>query len=143
MLCDRARGAEASPGATLELFPDVTVDMTGGQVQRGPSGAVDWSARVGGDPDGTADLHFDALCTGPDGTSDADPDSARVAGEIATGGHTYAVTSTSPGKVHVQELNPAVSEYKPGEVDSPVLPDEPAAAPRRGGPAPPRARTSG
>ena len=129
VLCDRARVAEASPGATLELFPDVTVDVTGGQVQRGPSGAVDWSAQVGGDPDGTADLHFDALCTGPDGTSDAYLASARVAGEIATGGHTYAVTSTSPGEVHVQELSPAVSEYTPGEVDSPVLPDEPAAAP--------------
>ena len=126
-LCDRSRTAEADPETTVELFPDVTVEVTGGQVQPGPSGAVDWSAEVAGDPDGTADLHFDALCTGSDGTSDADPGSARVAGEIATDGHDYAVASTSPGLLRVQELNPAVSEYAPGEADDPVLPDEPAA----------------
>ncbi|GAA1193358.1 hypothetical protein GCM10009664_68070 [Kitasatospora gansuensis] len=126
LLCGPAQTAEHDPETTLRLFPDVTVEVTGGQVRRGRTGEVDWAAQVKGDPDGSADFHFDTLCSGPDGSS------AQVAAQISTGGHTYALASTSPGTVRVQELNPAASEGTSGRPDDAVEPpDDPAvAAPR-------------
>ncbi|GAA2144480.1 hypothetical protein GCM10009760_32020 [Kitasatospora kazusensis] len=129
LLCDPARVAETGPDITLALFPDVTVEVTGGQVRPGPAGAVDWSAQVKGDTDGAADFHFDALCTGPGGAADADAVPVRVVAQISTGGHTYTLATTTPGTAHVAELNPAVSEGAGGEPDDPVPP--------KGDPAPP------
>ncbi|WP_405015751.1 hypothetical protein OHV05_00600 [Kitasatospora sp. NBC_00070] len=123
LLCDPAQDADTSPETTLRLFPDVTVEVTGGQVRPGPTGEVDWAAQVEGDPEGSADFHFDALCSGPDASS------AQVAGQISTNGHTYTLTSTTPGKVRVQELHPALSEGTPGRPDDAVdPPDEPKVA---------------
>ncbi|MER5863487.1 hypothetical protein [Kitasatospora sp. NPDC002040] len=131
LLCDPAQAAEHDPETTLRLFPDVTVEVTGGQVRRGPAGEVDWAAQVKGDPDGSADFHFDNLCSGPDASS------AQVAAQISTGGHTYALASTTSGTVRVQELDPALSEGTPGRPDDGVDPPDdspvgatPATSPR-------------
>ncbi|MBS2538400.1 hypothetical protein KGQ20_37190 [Catenulispora sp. NF23] len=127
LLCDPARAAEKSPQAYVRLFPGVTVKVAGGQRRPGPSGALDWAAQVTGDPDGTADFHFDALCVGSGAMTDADLASARVTAAISTGGHTYTLTSTSPGMARVAEVDPAVSEGTPGDPDDVAAPaDDPA-----------------
>ncbi|MFJ9523450.1 M12 family metallo-peptidase [Kitasatospora sp. NPDC101801] len=121
LLCDPAD--EAGPEITLRLFPDVSVEVTGGQVRPAAAGEVDWAAQVKGDPEGSADFHFDALCSGLDGSS------AQVAAQISTGGHVYTLTSTTPGTVRVREINPGLSEGTAGHPDDAQEPPDDQAAP--------------